>query len=187
MSMRILVINAGSSSVKFSVFDSGEEVFESETERAASVEEALTQIPAALEKAGQHQFDAIGQRVGHGGEKFKDACVIDDAVVADIEACVPLAPMHNPPALAGIKMAFKAWKVPQVAVFDTAFHQTIQPHATTYAVPESWRKAGVRRYGFHGTSHCYIMQRVAEELKNPPPTCALSAAISVTAPVSAPS
>jgi len=93
--------------------------------------------------------------------------VIDDAVVADIKACVPLAPMHNPPALAGIAMAFKAWKVPQVAVFDTAFHQTIQPHATTYAVPESWRKAGVRRYGFHGTSHCYIMQRVAEELKKP--------------------
>jgi len=167
--MRILVINAGSSSVKFSVFDmdSGEQCFESETERASSIEEALAGIPAALEKAGQHRFDAIGQRVGHGGEKFKDACVIDDAVVADIEACVPLAPMHNPPALAGIAMARKVWPVPQVAVFDTAFHQTIQPHATTYAVPESWRKAGVRRYGFHGTSHCYIMQRVAEELKKP--------------------
>jgi acetate kinase len=167
--MRILVINAGSSSVKFSVFDmdSDKECFDSETERAASVEEALTQIPAALKKAGQHQFDAIGQRVGHGGEKFRDACVIDDAVVADIKACVPLAPMHNPPALAGIAMARKTWKVQQVAVFDTAFHQTIEPHATTYAVPESWRKAGVRRYGFHGTSHKYIMQRVAEELKKP--------------------
>ncbi len=167
--MRILVINAGSSSVKFSVFemDSEQECFDSETERAASVEEALTQIPAALKKAGQHHFDAIGQRVGHGGEKFKDACVIDDAVVADIEACVPLAPMHNPPALAGMAMARKTWKVPQVAVFDTAFHQTIKPHATTYAVPESWRKAGVRRYGFHGTSHKYIMKRVAEELEKP--------------------
>lgn len=165
--MRILVINTGSSSVKFSVFDAGEEVFASKTERAASVEDALLQIPAALEKAEQHRFDAIGQRIGHGGEKFKDASVIDDVVVADIEACVPLAPMHNPPALAGIKMARKAWNVPQVAVFDTAFHQAIQPLATTYAIPESWREAGVRRYGFHGTSHCYIMQRVAEELKTP--------------------
>jgi acetate kinase len=167
MSMRILTINAGSSSVKFSVFDmdSHKECFDSETERASCVEKAMIQIPAALEKAGQHRFDAIGQRVAHGGEKFKDACIIDDAVIADIEACVPLAPMHNPPALAGIAIARKTWKVPQVAVFDTAFHKTIEPHATTYAVPESWRKTGVRRYGFHGTSHNYIMERVAEELK----------------------
>lgn len=167
--MRILVINAGSSSVKFGVFDmtDGEPVFQGETERAASVEEALKQIPAALEKAGQHAFDAVGHRVAHGGEKFADACIIDDAVIADINACVPLAPMHNPAALAGISMARKAWPVPQTAVFDTAFHQTMQPHATTYAVPESWRNAGVRRYGFHGTSHKYIALRVAQELKKP--------------------
>lgn len=168
--MRILVINAGSSSVKFSVFDmdSGEQCFQSETERAASIEEALATIPATLEKAGQHQFDAIGQRVGHGGEKFEDACLIDKMVIEDIEACIPLAPLHNPPALAGIKVAGTSWPgVPQVAVFDTAFHQTIPDYATTYAVPESWRKAGVRRYGFHGTSHKYIMERVALELKKP--------------------
>lgn len=168
--MRILVINAGSSSVKFSVFDmdSREQCFTSETERAASIEKALSSIPAALEKAGQHRFDAIGQRVGHGGEKFRDACLIDDAVIADIEACVPMAPLHNPPALAGIRVAGKTWPgVPQVAVFDTAFHQTIPGYATTYAIPESWRAAGVRRYGFHGTSHKYIMERVAGELGKP--------------------
>lgn len=167
--MRILVLNAGSSSVKFSVFDMGRDelCFESDIERAASVEEALEQIPAALEHAGQHQFDAVGHRVAHGGEKFKDACIIDEAVIADIEACVKLAPLHNPPALAGITMARNRWNVPQVAVFDTAFHQTMSSQATTYALPEAWRKAGIRRYGFHGTSHHYIMQRVSEELKTP--------------------
>jgi acetate kinase len=165
--MRILVINAGSSSVKFSVFnmDSGEQCFKSEIEQATSIEDALALIPAALEKAGQHRFDGVGHRVAHGGEKFKDACLIDDVVIADIEACVPLAPMHNPPILSGIAMARKAWPVPQVAVFDTAFHQTMPPRATTYAVPEEWRQTGLRRYGFHGTSHKYIMLHVAEELK----------------------
>ena len=167
--MRILVINAGSSSVKFSVFDMdlNTECFSSQIERATSIEAALAEIPALLEKAGQHQVQAVGHRVGHGGEKFKEACLIDAAVIADIEDCVPLAPMHNPPALAAIAMARKEWNVPQVAVFDTAFHQTMPARATTYAVPEIWRNAGVRRYGFHGTSHCYIMQRVAEELKTP--------------------
>ncbi|MDE3061370.1 MAG: acetate/propionate family kinase, partial [Pseudomonadota bacterium] len=167
--MRVLVFNAGSSSVKFSVFDMGKDelCFESEIERAASVEEALAGVPAALEHAGQHQFDAVGHRVAHGGEKFKDACIIDAAVIADIEACVPLAPLHNPPALAGITMARKKWKVPMAAVFDTAFHQTMPPQAITYALPEAWRKAGIRRYGFHGTSHRYILQRVAEELQTP--------------------
>jgi acetate kinase len=167
--MRVLVLNAGSSSVKFSVFDmdSGEQCFESEIERVTHIDDALAKIPAALEKAGQHKFDAVGHRTPHGGEKFKDACLITDAVVADIEACVPLAPMHNPAALAGIAMARKVWPVPQVAVFDTAFHQTMPAHSYTYAVPEAWRKTGLRRYGFHGMSHQYIMERVAEELKTP--------------------
>ncbi len=168
--MRILVINAGSSSVKFSVFDmaSGEQCFKSEIERATSIEEALKTIPAALSKAGQNTIDAIGHRVAHGGSLFRDATLINEAVISDIEACVPLAPLHNPPILAGIKMTLKAWpKIPQVAVFDTAFHQTIPEYAFTYAVPKQWREAGLRRYGFHGTSHRYIMQRVAEELKTP--------------------
>lgn len=168
--MRILVINAGSSSVKFSVFDmtTGEQCFKSEIERVSSLEDALATIPKELEKKGQGEVDAVGHRVAHGGSLFSNATLISRDVIDDIEACVPLAPLHNPPALAGIRVAQKAWPdAPQVAVFDTAFHQTIPDFAYTYAVPEEWRKVGLRRYGFHGTSHCYIMQRVAEELKTP--------------------
>lgn len=166
--MRILVINAGSSSVKFSVFDtaSGEQCFKSEIERVRSIQDALEAIPPALAKAQQNVIDAIGHRVAHGGSVFENATLITAEVIADIEACVPLAPLHNPPALAGIAMTRRIWPdVPQVAVFDTAFHQTIPEFAFTYAVPEEWRKAGLRRYGFHGTSHRYIMERIAEELK----------------------
>jgi acetate kinase len=168
--MRILVIDTGSSSVKFDVFDmeTGEECLSSKIERVNSIDEALASVPAMLAKAGEQRFDAIGQRVAHGGERFHDAVIIDAAVIADIEACVPLAPLHNPPALAGITMVRKVWpKVPQVAVFDTAFHHAMPEHAIAYAVPQDWRKAGVRRYGFHGTSHQYIMERVAQELKTP--------------------
>jgi acetate kinase len=169
--MRILVINAGSSSVKFSVFDTaaGLQLFKSQLDRLQSVEEAVAAIPAILEKNGIHALDAIGHRVAHGDERFSDACIISDSVVDAIRDCVPLAPMHNPPALRGIEVAGKHWpNVPQVAVFDTAFHQTIPERAYTYAVPEQWRKLGLRRYGFHGTSHKYVMLRVAEELKTTP-------------------
>lgn len=147
--------------------DSGEQCFKSEIERVMHIEDALAKIPVELEKKGQHNVDAVGHRVGHGGEKFKNPCLIDEMVIAGIEACVPLAPMHNPPILAGIKMAMNTWNVPQVAVFDTAFHQTMPAHSYTYAVPEKWRQMGLRRYGFHGTSHQYIMERIAKELKKP--------------------
>ena len=167
---RVLTINAGSSSVKFAVFDTSAntQLFKSALERVTSVEDAVRSIPAALKAQGIAALDAVGHRVAHGGAKFRDACVIDPDVIKGIEACVPLAPLHNPPALAGIKVAGEAWPgVPQVAVFDTAFHQTIPERATTYAVPLPWREAGLRRYGFHGTSHKYVMLRVAEELKTP--------------------
>lgn len=167
---RVLTINAGSSSVKFGVFDTSAntQLFKSEVERAASIEDAIGKIPGLLKTRSIAALDAIGHRVAHGGAKFRDACVIDPAVIRGIEECVPLAPLHNPPALAGIKVAGDAWPdVPQVAVFDTAFHQTIPEPAATYAVPQSWREAGLRRYGFHGTSHKYVMLRVAEELKTP--------------------
>ncbi|NBX03512.1 MAG: acetate/propionate family kinase [Alphaproteobacteria bacterium] len=168
--MRTLVINAGSSSVKFSVFDtaSNVQIFKSELQRLESVEKAVEGIPALLEAAGITTLDAIGHRVAHGGSQLMDACVISDDVVAAVEDCISLAPLHNPPALAGISVARKNWPdVPQVAVFDTAFHQTIPERASTYAVPESWRNLGLRRYGFHGTSHKYVMLRVAEELGTP--------------------
>ncbi len=166
--MRVLTINAGSSSVKFAVFDTAnnQQLFKSEMERADSVEQAVKHIPAVLENEGVRSFDAIGHRVAHGGAKFRDPQVINAEVIKDIESCVPLAPLHNPPALAAIRLAGTLWpQLPQVAVFDTAFHQTMPDRATSYAVPEKWRKAGFRRYGFHGTSHKYVMLRVAEELK----------------------
>ncbi len=168
---RVLTINAGSSSVKLAVFDTAAntQLFKSVLERVSSVEDAVRGIPALLKAQGIAAPDAVGHRVAHGGARFRDACAIDAGVIEAIEACVPLAPMHNPLALAGIKAAARAWPdVPQVAVFDTAFHQTIPERAATYAVPRAWREAGVRRYGFHGTSHKYVMQRVAEELRTPP-------------------
>ena len=169
--MRTLVINAGSSSVKFSVFDTAAnvQVFKSELERLESVEKAVDTIPGILKQHGIVTLDAIGHRVAHGGAHLTEACVISDDVVAGIEDCVSLAPLHNPPALAGITVARKAWPdVPQVAVFDTAFHARIPERAYTYAVPEAWRELGLRRYGFHGTSHKYVMLRVAEELRVSP-------------------
>ncbi|HEX8011497.1 MAG TPA: acetate/propionate family kinase, partial [Casimicrobiaceae bacterium] len=165
---RVLSVNAGSSSVKFGVFDThaNRQLYKSAVEGAASTEHAIRGIPDLLKSQGIAGLDAIGHRVAHGGAKFRDACVIDPAVIKDIEECVPLAPLHNPAALAAIKVAGEAWpEVPQVAVFDTAFHQTMPERATTYAVPQSWRQTGLRRYGFHGTSHKYVMLRVAEELK----------------------
>jgi len=168
---RVLTINAGSSSVKFAVFDvpAKAQIFKSEMERVETVDEAVRRIPALLQAQGVAPPDAVGHRVAHGGEGFSDACAIDAEVVAAIEACVPLAPMHNPAALAGIRAAAQAWPgIRQVAVFDTAFHRTMPSRASTYAVPRAWRATGVRRYGFHGTSHKYVMLRVAEELNARP-------------------
>ncbi len=167
--MRVLVINAGSSSVKVGVFADGEQLFKQTLDGSDDIERLLAEVPALLKKNGYDRFDAIGHRIAHGGQMFKDSCVIDEKVIRAIEACVPLAPLHNPPNLAGIRMAQKEWPgISQSAVFDTAFHQTMPDHAVIYAVPKEWRDKGVRHYGFHGTSHKYIMLRVAEELKTSP-------------------
>lgn len=109
---------------------------------------------------------AIGHRVVHGGEAFSESVLIDAEVVAGIEACASLAPLHNPPALLGIKVLQSLYpQVPQVAVFDTAFHQTLAPAAFRYAVPKTWYdELGVRRYGFHGTSHRYVAGRAVQLL-----------------------
>ncbi len=166
--MRILVLNAGSSSIKLSVFDTdtNEQLFKHALERLSHVDEGMKQIPDLLHNNGITQLDAIGHRIAHGGEQFKDGCRVTDEVIAAIRAYIPLAPLHNPPGLAGIEMAQKAWPhLPQIAVFDTAFHQHIPSYAYSYAVPKAWREKGVRRYGFHGTSHKYVMQRVAETLQ----------------------
>ena len=167
--MRILVINAGSSSVKFGVFEGSEHVFKHTLDGLEHIESALEKIPSILKENAYEDFDAIGHRIAHGGEAFLESCLIDSKVISTIESCVPLAPLHNPPNLAGIRIAQKIWPdLPQVAVFDTAFHQTMPQKAITYAVPQEWRDLGLRRYGFHGTSHKYVMQRTAEELGKEP-------------------
>ena len=194
--MRILVFNAGSSSLKFGIFDpavADSRLFKGEfkqfrdgtctlayraggeqgeeqlrVEHAGSVTEAAARVPAILKTFGYEDFSAIGHRVVHGGERFHAATLIDDAVLEAIRACEALAPLHNPPALAAIEQARRLWpERPQVAVFDTAFHHTLPDFAHTYAVPQAWRARGLRRYGFHGTSHHYVGLRAAEALGRP--------------------
>ena len=110
------------------------------------------------------EIDAVGHRVLHGGMKFSDSCIIDDACIEAIEACIPLGPLHNPANLMGIRACQAVMpKTPQVAVFDTAFHMTMPPKAYRYAIPtEYYNNDDIRRYGFHGTSHKYIARRAAE-------------------------
>jgi len=116
--------------------------------------------------SNMEEIDAVGHRVVHGGEAFNSSVFITDEVIAKMEDCIDLAPLHNPPNLKGIKAILSLLpNVPQVGVFDTAFHQTMPRHAYMYAIPFSlYKKYGVRRYGFHGTSHRYVSQRACEIL-----------------------
>jgi len=119
------------------------------------------------------EISAVGHRVVHGGEKFKRSTLIDEDVIKAIEEVQHLAPLHNPPNLAGIRAAQKVLpEVPHVAIFDTAFHQTMPRNAYLYAVPYEWyEEYGVRRYGFHGTSHLYVSKRAAVLLGKDPKEC----------------
>ena len=123
----------------------------------------------------ESELFGIGHRVVHGGELFREPTLIDDDVVAAIRRLIPLAPLHNPSNLLGIEIARKRFPgVPQVAVFDTAFHQTLPPHAFHYAVPYDWyTKHHVRRYGFHGTSHLYVSREAARYLGKAPESASL--------------
>jgi acetate kinase len=132
--------------------------------------QAVVEIFNKLEKGDLlKDIYGIGHRVVHGGESFKSSTIINDEVLAVIEACVPFAPLHNPANLIGIRGAMEvAPDLPQVAVFDTAFHQTIPDYAYLYAVPMEWYQSyGVRRYGFHGTSHQFVIQSAATQLNIP--------------------
>jgi acetate kinase len=166
--VQILVVNAGSSSLKLRLLGPGDEVVaEREVERwdgdpdHAAVAEFVHDI---------NDVDAVGHRVVHGGSKFRAATRIDDAVVAAIEGLTPLAPLHQPRSLAGIEATGKLLPdVPAVACFDTAFHATMPAAASTYAVPASWNERfGLRRFGFHGLSHAWASRRAAELLGRPP-------------------
>jgi acetate kinase len=142
----ILVVNAGSTSMKLRV------VGEDESRQPV---EQLSEVDAA-------GLDAVAHRVVHGGARFRDPVVVDDAVLAAIRELETLAPLHNAPALEGIQQARRAFPgLPHVAVFDTAFHATIPEEAATYAVPRLWREEwGIRRYGFHGLSVAWCAERV---------------------------
>jgi acetate kinase len=187
--MTILVLNAGSSSLKLAVLDpvSGVRRLTALAERLGTPQAnvridredavmlsdpsfagALTLLQPRLQ-ARDLRIHGIGHRVVHGGEHFTAATLIDDAVCREIEACSRLAPLHNPANLAGITATRTLFpELPHVAVFDTAFHQTMPAHAWRYAVPEAWyREHGVRRYGFHGTSHRYVAARAAEMIGRP--------------------
>ncbi|HJL03000.1 MAG TPA: acetate/propionate family kinase [Polyangiaceae bacterium LLY-WYZ-15_(1-7)] len=167
--MKVLVINCGSSSVKYQVVesDSGERLAAGVVERIG--EEGRTHSAAVkeiVEATKEHGVEAVGHRVVHGGPKFHDATLVDDEVKAAIEACVPLAPLHNPANLAGLEAARAALPdVPHVAVFDTAFHARMPRRAATYAIDrELAEKHQLRRYGFHGTSHAFVARLAAEHL-----------------------
>jgi acetate kinase len=152
MSLRVLVVNAGSSSLKLRLLGPDDEV---EAAPDLSPGDALDEQLAAMPRP-----DAVGHRVVHGGDRFRDAVVIDDGVVAALRELTDLAPLHQPLALDGIAAVSRALPdVPAVACFDTAFHATLPAAAFTYALPRAWREMGVRRYGFHGLSHAYASRR----------------------------
>lgn len=185
--MLVLVINSGSSSLKYQVRDvaAGSILTEGLIERIgmsnggqgdgevvgpADHAEALEQVDAAIhEELGDRKLDAVGHRVVHGGERFGEPVLIDNEITRAIERLNPLAPLHNPANVLGIRAITKKWPdMPQVAVFDTAFHRTLPEHAWRYAVPdELYTNHGIRRYGFHGTSHEYVTHKAAALLDIP--------------------
>ena len=200
--MNVLVINAGSSSLKYQLLNpatgellakglcerigiDGRFTYKPQLEGKEAVKEAEVAMPTHSEAiktvldalvdakngviASMKEIDAVGHRVVHGGEKFAASVIITDEVMKTIEECNPLAPLHNPANIIGIKACQELMPgVPMVAVFDTAFHQTMPPVAYTYALPyEYYEKDKVRRYGFHCTSHKYVSQRAADMLGKP--------------------
>ena len=195
--MKILVLNCGSSSVKYKLIDTASETVLAEggvekigladgflkykrkdgskailelgmTDHKGSVQAILNILTDPVEGCikGYDEIDAVGHRVVHGGEKFNSSVLITDEVKDMIRQCYDIAPLHNPANMTGIEAITALMpSVPQVGVFDTAFHQTMEPKAFMYALPyKYYAEDGVRRYGFHGTSHRYVSQRVCEFL-----------------------
>ena len=190
----ILVINSGSSSLKFTVFDpASEEVVASgiaerlgtdgarlklvdlaqkrheEALPMADHRSALLRIIEVLTKSGRFSVKAIGHRVVHGGEYLQEAVIVTEDVIERIEELARLAPLHNPPNAQGIRIAAEIFPgEPQVAGFDTGFHRTLPPYAFHYPIPhEYYERHRVRRYGFHGTSHHYVTYEAARRLGKP--------------------
>lgn len=169
---KVLVINSGSSSLKYQLFDmvKGERIAKGLVERIGcggpkDHTAALDQVVADLGEAAK-DVNAIGHRVLHGAEVFSDSVRVTPKVMRDLEKLVKFGPLHMPPNLGGIKACEKIFKgVPNVAVFDTAFHQTMPDCASRYAIaPKYYTKLGIRKYGFHGTSHKFIVEEAAKFL-----------------------
>lgn len=191
--MKILVVNCGSSSLKYQLIDSEtEEVSASgqcerigldgifsikvkgeKLEKSVDIPDHSVAMKTVLDAlvAPEHgilksldEIEAIGHRVVHGGEKFSSSVLIDENVISEIEECSALAPLHNPANILGIRACQKIMPgVPNVAVFDTAFHQTMPPKAYLYGIPKKYyEQYGIRRYGFHGTSHSFVSERLAQ-------------------------
>ena len=192
--MKILVLNCGSSSLKFQLIDmeNEERLVKGNFERiggmkttlklnvrgekseilhiARDYDEAINFVLEVLLKPEYNiiksldEISGIGHRIVHGGEMFKTSVIIDDDVISEIEKCIALAPLHNPAGVQGIRAAKKALpNVPMVAVFDTSFHQTMPAKAYIYQIPYRYYTSyKIRKYGFHGTSHRYVSNRVAE-------------------------
>ncbi len=174
--MLILVINCGSSSCKYQLFDMGNlkkslagGVIERIGERNSGCKNHYQAIKLIRDKLPSSEIKGIGHRVVHGGEEFKEAVVIKKNVLRSIDKASELAPLHNPPSLAGIKACKRYFpKIPEVACFDTAFHQSMPPHAYIYGIPfRFYRKYKIRRYGFHGTSHRFVANEASRKLKKP--------------------
>ncbi|MGA2775523.1 MAG: acetate kinase [Candidatus Omnitrophota bacterium] len=190
--MKILVINSGSSSIKYKLFQMPKDrliakgIIEHIGEKGSKVSSHYEGLKIVLSKVSA--VDAVGHRVVHGAEKFKKPVIINKTVIKKIRQCCSIAPLHNPANLDGILACSKllAGKK-QVAVFDTAFHQTIPDFAYIYGLPyEYYRKFGIRKYGFHGTSHEYVAHEAARILKKPLSklriiTCHLGNGCSITA------
>ena len=194
--MKVLVINCGSSSLKFQLIDSEtEQVLAKGLCERIGIDGRLTYSPAGGEKhvyedplpnhtvavsgvlakltdpeigviKSLAEIGAVGHRIVHGGEKFAQSTLLTEEAIKEVEACSELAPLHNPANIIGIRACQKLMPgIPMVGVFDTAFHQTMPPKAFLYSLPyEYYTKYGVRRYGFHGTSHSYVSKRAAEIL-----------------------
>src|SRR5512138_2939957 len=189
--MNVLVLNCGSSSAKFAVINStdGKELISGIAQRLGSAHASLDwkidgqktskdlhradhdiALRAVVELLKEHklvdELKGVGHRVVHGGAKFSGSRALTAEVIDKIKECIPLGPLHNPPNLLGIEISQELFpELPQVAVFDTAFHQTMPPRAYLYAVPYDWfQKHEVRRYGFHGTSHRYVSQQAVRQL-----------------------
>jgi acetate kinase len=183
---RVLVVNAGSSSLKLRVLDQGDDLVASADLPAPRGDTDAGAVAEAIDGFGE--IAAVGHRIVHGGTRYREAVLLEDDVESNLRALSDLAPLHQPKSLAALA-AVKAVRpdVPAVACFDTAFHADMPPAATTYAIPPEWRKRwALRKYGFHGLSHAYASRRAAEMTGRPVEelrivTCHLGAGASLAA------